>query len=88
MKGALYGKTVVLVPPNYTTQTCSVCGYVMKGEEHLTLKTREWECPNCHTIHHRDTNRRKKYLGARDRPVKRAGYPFVTRPLAWQLARG
>lgn len=61
-KGALYGKTVVLVPPNYTTQTCSVCGYVMKGEEHLTLKTREWECPNCHTIHHRDTNAAKNIL--------------------------
>ena len=30
----------------------------------------------------------KKYLSARDRPVKRAGSPFVTRPLAWQLARG
>ena len=61
-KGALYGKTVVLVPPNYTTQTCSVCGYVMKGEEHLTLKTWEWECPNCHTIHHRDTNAAKNIL--------------------------
>lgn len=41
-KADIYGKTVVLVPPQYTTQTCSSCGYVMKREEHLTLKDREW----------------------------------------------
>ncbi len=55
-KGNLYGKTVVLVPPQYTTQTCSTCGYAMKGKEHLTLRDREWECPNCHTSHKRDQN--------------------------------
>lgn len=55
-KGELYGKTVILVPPKNTTQTCSCCGYVMKGAEHLTLDIREWECPNCHTFHVRDTN--------------------------------
>ena len=41
---------------NCTTQTCSACGYVMKGKEHLTLRDREWECPNCHTSHKRDQN--------------------------------
>lgn len=61
-KGLLYGKTVVLVPPNNTTQTCSQCGYVMKGEEHLTLSDREWTCPNCHTVHKRDTNAAKNIL--------------------------
>lgn len=55
-KADLYGKTVILVAPQYTTQTCSVCGYVMKGEEKLTLNDREWECPSCHTHHKRDTN--------------------------------
>lgn len=61
-KGDLYGKTVVLVPPENTTQTCSCCGYVMKGAEHLTLDIREWECPNCHTFHKRDTNAAKNIL--------------------------
>lgn len=55
-KGGLYGKIVILVPPQYTTQTCSQCGYVMKGEESLTLLDRDWVCPKCHTHHLRDTN--------------------------------
>lgn len=55
-KGTLYGKTVVLVPPRNTTQTCSKCGYVLKGNEMLTLKDRKWVCPKCHTSHVRDTN--------------------------------
>lgn len=55
-KGELYGKEVVLVPPQYTTQTCSMCGYVMKGGKRLTLKDRDWECPCCHAHHERDTN--------------------------------
>ena len=61
-KGTLYGKTVVLIPPQYTTQTCHKCGYVMKGKEHLTLACREWNCPNCHTHHDRDTNAAKNIL--------------------------
>lgn len=55
-KAEAYGKTVVLVPPEYTTQTCSACGYVMKGDEKLTLADREWDCPNCHAHHDRDIN--------------------------------
>lgn len=61
-KGTLYGKTIILVPPHNTTQTCSQCGYVMKGEEHLTLSDREWTCPNCHAVHERDTNAAKNIL--------------------------
>lgn len=34
-KGKAYGKTVILVSPKNTTQTCSACGYVMKGTEKL-----------------------------------------------------
>lgn len=61
-KADMYGKTVALVPPQYTTQTCSSCGYVMKGREHLTLKDREWICPQCGTFHHRDTNAAQNIL--------------------------
>lgn len=61
-KGILYGKTVILVPPRNTTQTCSQCGYVMKGEERLTLSDREWTCPNCRVVHKRDTNAAQNIL--------------------------
>ena len=61
-KGDLYGKLVVLVPPHNTTQTCSVCGYQMRGDERLTLNVREWECPVCHTHHKRDTNAAQNIL--------------------------
>lgn len=61
-KADMYGKTVILVPPHNTTQTCSACGYVMKGEEHLTLADREWSCPRCGTHHDRDTNAGRNIL--------------------------
>lgn len=61
-KGEFYGKTVVLVPPAYTTQTCSCCGHVLKGEFSLTLKDREWVCPVCHAFHDRDTNAARNIL--------------------------
>lgn len=61
-KGKLYDKTVVLVPPHDTTQTCSQCGYVLKGNQKLTLKDRVWICPQCGAVHHRDTNSAKVIL--------------------------
>lgn len=61
-KAAKYGKTVILVPPQYTTQTCSECGHVMKGDEKLPLSVREWDCPKCGAHHVRDTNAAKNIL--------------------------
>ena len=55
-KAELYGKIFIKVSPNNTTQTCSNCGYILKDEERLTLKDREWICPNCNTHHIRDYN--------------------------------
>ena len=55
-KAELYGKTFVTVDPRYTTQTCHCCGYVLKGEEKLTLKDRDWACPGCGVHHIRDVN--------------------------------
>lgn len=61
-KAGLYGKTFVLVPPKDTTQTCSVCGHVMAGDDKLTLDVREWDCPSCHTHHLRDVNAARNIL--------------------------
>ena len=55
-KAKLYGKEFITVNPKNTTQTCHVCGHVMKGEEKLTLRDREWTCPICGSHHIRDVN--------------------------------
>ena len=55
-KAKLYDKEFITVNPKNTTQTCHVCGHVMKGEEKLTLKDREWTCPTCRSHHIRDVN--------------------------------
>jgi putative transposase len=61
-KANLYGKHFYRVPPHYTTQTCSVCGHVMKHGSKLTLGDREWTCPDCGTYHVRDYNAAKNIL--------------------------
>ena len=57
-KSAWYGKTFIKVPASYTSQTCNDCGYIKK----LTLKDREWVCPNCGVLHDRDINAAKNIL--------------------------
>ena len=48
-----YGKKLVIVSPNYTSQICSHCGY-HSGKKPLDI--REWTCPKCGTHHDRDIN--------------------------------
>jgi putative transposase len=51
-KAACAGRSVVAVPPAYTSQTCSGCGVVVsKG-----LSVRWHSCPECGTSLHRDHN--------------------------------
>jgi putative transposase len=57
-KSAWYGKTFIKVPASYTSQTCNDCGCIKK----LTLKDREWVCPNCGVLHDRDINAAKNIL--------------------------
>ncbi|WP_413787514.1 zinc ribbon domain-containing protein [Sharpea azabuensis] len=37
-----------------SSQTCSSCGYKNPLVKNLSII--EWECPNCHAKHSRDTN--------------------------------
>ena len=54
-KSVWYGNNVVKVPTMYpSSQTCCCCGY--KNPLVKNLAVRVWECPECHTIHNRDTN--------------------------------
>jgi putative transposase len=53
-KAANLGKTVLKIGQwEASSKTCHVCGYKIKD---LTLKIREWQCPECYTMHDRDIN--------------------------------
>lgn len=54
-KSVWYRNNVIKVPAMYpSSQTCSCCGH--KNPLVKNLSIRVWECPNCHTVHNRDTN--------------------------------
>jgi len=42
-----------------SSKTCSACGYI---NDNLTLRDREWQCPDCRAIHDRDINAAKNIL--------------------------
>ncbi len=53
-KAKRYGKTAVRIDRWFlSSKTCSECGHIV---EKLPLSVREWACPECGTIHDRDTN--------------------------------
>ncbi|HEY1387638.1 MAG TPA: transposase [Ktedonobacterales bacterium] len=54
-KAACAGRSVVAVPPAYTSQTCSGCGAVVRKG----LSVRWHACPDCGTSLHRDHNAAK-----------------------------
>ncbi len=50
----MLGKTIIKIGMfESSSKTCHVCGYKNKD---LTLKIREWQCPECKTLHERDIN--------------------------------
>jgi putative transposase len=61
----------------YSTQDCSKC-YARCGPKGLKeLGIREWTCPHCGTIHHRDRNSAKNIL-RRGRATLVVGIPFLS----------
>jgi len=54
-----YGKQLIVVPPQYTSQECSNCQY-NSGKK--ALDVREWICENCGSYHDRDINAAKNIL--------------------------
>ncbi|GAC1566022.1 MAG: RNA-guided endonuclease TnpB family protein [Ktedonobacteraceae bacterium] len=53
-KARWYGRTLVKIDRFYpSSKTCSACKHV---RDSLTLDIREWVCPECGTVHDRDTN--------------------------------
>ena len=55
-KATEQGKVVKSVGPFYpSSKTCSNCNHIL-GKDELTLKMREWLCPNCQVSHDRDLN--------------------------------
>lgn len=48
-----YGKKLIVVKPNYTSQICSNCGF-HSGKKPLDI--REWMCSKCGVHHDRDIN--------------------------------
>lgn len=54
-----YGKQLIAVSPNYTSQECSNCHHI-DGKK--TLDIREWTCSKCGTHHDRDINAAQNIL--------------------------
>ena len=50
--GKVFGVVTVAVPPHYTSQNCSKCGYVVKK----SLSQRTHKCPHCGHLQDRDWN--------------------------------
>ena len=61
-KAELYGRVLKVVSRwEPTSQTCSACGD-RNGKKRLWV--RQWQCPGCGTLHHRDMNTAKTILAA------------------------
>ena len=53
-KAEMYDKTLIKIDRYFpSSKMCHKCGYINKD---LTLKTRQWQCPECETVHDRDFN--------------------------------
>ncbi len=61
-KSKWYGRTLIKIDRWYpSSKICSACKHVLDS---LTLDIREWVCPQCATVHDRDTNAAVNILAA------------------------
>lgn len=61
-KAKWYGRTLVSIDKWYpSSKRCSCCGYTL---ERLDLSVRSWVCPECNSVHDRDTNAAVNVLAA------------------------
>jgi len=61
-KAEWYGRRLVKIDKWYpSSKRCSQCGHILDS---LSLDTRFWMCPQCHTFHDRDINAAKNVLAA------------------------
>ena len=59
-KAAWYGRTIVKIDRFFpSSKTCNKCHFI---KQDLTLKDREWDCPECGVRHDRDVNAAKMIL--------------------------
>lgn len=59
-KAAWYGRTIVKIDRFFpSSKTCNECHFI---KQDLTLKDREWDCPECGVHHDRDVNAAKMIL--------------------------
>jgi putative transposase len=64
-RGTRAGRKVVLVPPAYTTMTCSGCG--TRTKDRLLLAERTFVCSTCGLVEDRDTNAARTILALAER---------------------
>ena len=64
-RGTRAGREVVLVPPAYTTMTCSQCG--TRTKQRLGLGLRTFDCPQCGYTADRDVNAARTILATAER---------------------
>ena len=64
-RGRRAGRRVVLVPPAYTTMTCSVCG--TRAKQRLGLGVRVFDCAACGYSADRDVNAARTILATAER---------------------
>jgi putative transposase len=64
-RGLRAGRTVVLVPPAFTTMTCSLCG--VRAKQRLGLGERTFLCWNCGFTDSRDRNAARVILATGER---------------------
>ena len=87
-KAEMNDKQIVKIGRYYpSSKTCHHCGYV---KEDLTLKDREWICPQCGEVIDRDLNAAKNILNEGLRNISAGTVDYTggadVRPIQWQSA--